>query len=257
MDKQVLKYKTISEITPEEAIKQGKQIAKDLHKTTFDRYRELGQLVLRSGYEKGKWHQIHREKACKEWSIKKATFYHMLKLGTMTEKEFSNAVRKFASIHEWVNQINSPHKEDQIAFLRRQYRVHFIRNFASQVKHIENMLRDENPYLKKKEDLEALYQAVMRYGKKPFTAFVEDYWMIKGKLSLPNLLKGMFAVFIEQEYETKIEREAKTPELLAWSILKQFGEEKKIVHQDVVDYWKHFFEKEWNIDQRDSVFKQN
>ena len=100
-------------------------------------------------------------------------------------------------------------KASKLGLLRRNYRTAFIRNHGSLEKHIINLLRDEKPYFRKKEDLEVLYQAVMRYGKDPFTAFVEDFWLQQGKLKLPPKFKGGFAVLRNRKYETEMERETK------------------------------------------------
>jgi len=84
-------------------IEKGKEILSEHHKQTFHKYREVGQLVLASGYRKGQWNSEDRKKALEEWAISRQTFDNMVNLGLMTETEFANAVSEFPSVHAWAN----------------------------------------------------------------------------------------------------------------------------------------------------------
>lgn len=89
-----------------EAIVEVKGILKDLALTTFHKYREAGQVILDSGYEKrqGKhnpWSKTVIEWTCKEWSCSKRTFYYMLEFGEMTEETFCNVIAEVKSLYEY------------------------------------------------------------------------------------------------------------------------------------------------------------
>lgn len=87
----------------EEAIKKGKQILWQLHPNTFFKYREVGKLILASGYKRGKWRSKHRQKAIEQWAISRRTFSNMVQLGEMTDEEFGNVIAKFPSVYAWAH----------------------------------------------------------------------------------------------------------------------------------------------------------
>lgn len=60
-----------------------------LHLNTFNKYREAGLAVLKSGYKKGKWHSTHCKEALEEWAISQQTFSAMVQLGELTDEEFT------------------------------------------------------------------------------------------------------------------------------------------------------------------------
>lgn len=87
----------------EEVIRKGKQILLELNFTTFNRYREIGKLILNSGYRKHEWHSEDKARALEEWHISDTTFKNMVALGEMINEEFDNAVVEFPSYHAWAN----------------------------------------------------------------------------------------------------------------------------------------------------------
>jgi len=93
----------------EEVIEKGKEVLRQLHLNTFYRYREVGKLVLSSGYEKGHWHSEHRDEALRKWAISHRTFNYMVQLGNLLEIEFRNVVAKFPSVHAWANRPTEKH----------------------------------------------------------------------------------------------------------------------------------------------------
>jgi len=104
-----------------DVIQQAKNIIAEFLKEAFVRYRKLGKLILGSGYKKGTWKDEHKQRFLNELGIEKDTFSRMVKLGTMTEAEFSHAVRKFPSLHAWANQkklAKIEQRERQIIVLR-------------------------------------------------------------------------------------------------------------------------------------------
>lgn len=90
-----------------DVIEKGKVIILELAKDTFVRYRQLGQLILNSGYKKGSWHDAERNKVMKCWNISSKTFDRFIQLGEMTDVEFRHAVTNFKSFHNWANQQKS------------------------------------------------------------------------------------------------------------------------------------------------------
>jgi len=88
----------------EEVIEKGKEVLRQLHLNTFYKYREVGKLILESGYEKGKWYSKHRQRALDEWAISQRTFSRIVELGKLSEVDFSHVVANFPSVHAWANQ---------------------------------------------------------------------------------------------------------------------------------------------------------
>lgn len=85
-----------------QAIARVAEILSGLHKQTFHRYREAGHVILATGYyEKGKWNNWAREQALDVWGISQSTFSRIIRLGEMTETEFTHTVGKFLSVHAW------------------------------------------------------------------------------------------------------------------------------------------------------------
>jgi len=103
MTKQVQKTKE-KEKKIEEVIKKVKEILRQLHLNTFYKYREAGQEIIKSGYDKGKWHSKHFKNALEEWGISQTTFSSMVQLGEMTEQEFTDVIGKFPSVYAWTHQ---------------------------------------------------------------------------------------------------------------------------------------------------------
>jgi len=94
----------------------------DLQQTTFKRYREIGQHIIKSGYTKGQWHSKEKAKFMEEMEIRHSTFGYMIKLGEMTDKEFSNAIGKFTSLYKWANQSKSTEeKVTEIIYIDARY----------------------------------------------------------------------------------------------------------------------------------------
>jgi len=109
MTQKIVKKQKKREKEIEEVIEKGKEILRQLHLNTFYKYRELGEVILDSGYERYEWTKTNREKALVEWGIAKTTFYRMIELGKMSGDEFSHVVGKYRSVHEWANRPNEKH----------------------------------------------------------------------------------------------------------------------------------------------------
>jgi hypothetical protein len=78
-----------------------KTIEEQWKRDTFRRYRECGQLILESGYEKGKWNQVILEEFMKLTNYGHTVIYYMVKLGKMTDTEFSDVIGNFTSLYAW------------------------------------------------------------------------------------------------------------------------------------------------------------
>jgi len=68
---------------------------------TFKRYRECGQLILDSGYKKGRWNDQIKTHFLAKLNYGERTFRYMVQLGSMSEEEFGNAIAEFKSFYEW------------------------------------------------------------------------------------------------------------------------------------------------------------
>jgi len=84
-------------------VSEVKLIIAELAKDTFNRYRQCGEAILRSGYRKGQWNSEHKKYFLEKLGISHATFSHMVQLGEMSEEEFATVGRKFQSFHAWEN----------------------------------------------------------------------------------------------------------------------------------------------------------
>ena len=87
----------------DDIIQKGKLIIRELARETFIRYRQLGKLILNSGYRKGQWHNAERDAVLEAWEISQPTFSRLIQLGEMSEEEFIHAVNNFKSFREWAN----------------------------------------------------------------------------------------------------------------------------------------------------------
>jgi len=102
-------------------IQQAKYKFEELAKQTFNRYREIGKIILDSGYRKGTWEDKHKQKFMIELGIQHATFSNMVKLGDMEETEFSSVTRNFPSYYLWTHKgslAKKAKREREIAVLR-------------------------------------------------------------------------------------------------------------------------------------------
>ena len=110
-------------------IEEIKRIRLEWVKDTFIRYRKCGQLILSSGYRKGRWHDEHRQYFLSELKMSQKTFSRMIQLGEMGEDEFSHAMTKFSSVYAWANpkmfenkQEKKPQQTGTPPFPQKRYR---------------------------------------------------------------------------------------------------------------------------------------
>lgn len=92
-----------------EAIVEVKGILRDLAITTFHKYREAGQTILDSGYEKrpGKqnlWSKEILDYACLTWGCSRRTTYRFIEWGEMSQETFDMACQRFRSLYDYYNQ---------------------------------------------------------------------------------------------------------------------------------------------------------
>lgn len=95
-------------------------------KDTFLRYRKCGQLVLESGYKKGRWQSEQRHYFLKTLGISQQTFSNMVRLGEMSGDKFTNAISNFSSLDAWANQKSLAKKakrQREIAVLKEAVKV--------------------------------------------------------------------------------------------------------------------------------------
>lgn len=79
-------------------------VMEQLRKETFKRYREIGKIILESGYRKGQWSSSHRKHFLEKLGISQQSFSRMVRLGEMSENRFTHAMSKFSSLFRWANQ---------------------------------------------------------------------------------------------------------------------------------------------------------
>jgi len=87
-------------------IRTSKYVMEELTRQTFNRYREIGKIILNSGYEKGAWKDKHKHKFINDLGISRPTFTRMVQLGTMEEEEFVRVTNQFSSFYQWTHQSN-------------------------------------------------------------------------------------------------------------------------------------------------------
>jgi DNA modification methylase len=87
----------------DDVIEKGKVIIRELARESFIRYRQLGQLIIESGYQKGKWHDLEKQRVMEEWQIKQRTFSRLVEFGEMSENEFSHVMANFPSLDAYAN----------------------------------------------------------------------------------------------------------------------------------------------------------
>jgi DNA modification methylase len=92
----------------DEVIEKGKVIISELARESFIRYRQLGQLIIDSGYEKGKWHDEEKAKVIEEWQISRQTFSRLVQFGEMPEAEFAHVMSNFQSLDAYINRRGLP-----------------------------------------------------------------------------------------------------------------------------------------------------
>lgn len=128
---------------------QGKLILTELAKETFHRYREVGKLAIESGYEKGQWQSQHKQKALKEWAISQKTFSNMIRLGKMSELEFSNVITKFSSLYSWANHPKNMRNNDNTNRLITPYGENIFRlstKFQTSRRDAYHIIKDGEAY---------------------------------------------------------------------------------------------------------------
>ena len=101
MTEEAIEHITYADEWLDVIIQKAKYVMEELTKQTFHRYRELGKIVLESGYKKGTWRDKHRAKFLNELGISQSTFSQMVQLGEMTEDKFIAIGNKFRSFHTW------------------------------------------------------------------------------------------------------------------------------------------------------------
>jgi len=94
----------------DDLIVETKEIEEQWKRDTFRRYRECGQLMLDSGYKKGKWNDLIKKHFMEKTGYSKNTISRMIRLAEMNELEFEITITKFNSLYKWVN-ATTGHKE--------------------------------------------------------------------------------------------------------------------------------------------------
>jgi len=80
-----------------------RMVWEELARDAFKRYRQIGQIVIKSGYNKGQWRNRHKKLILDKLGISQRTFSSMVQLAEMSEKEFNDTIHKFPNIHKWTN----------------------------------------------------------------------------------------------------------------------------------------------------------
>lgn len=103
MTEEVIEHITYEDEWLDVTIQKAKYVMEELTKQTFHRYREIGQIVLESGYQKGVWQDAHKDKFMGSIGISQPMFSRMIQLGEMDEDKFIHTVNNFSSFHSWAN----------------------------------------------------------------------------------------------------------------------------------------------------------
>lgn len=140
------------EVEIEEAIQKVKQILQQLHLNTFNKYREAGLEIIKSGYKKGVWHSKDRKKALDEWAISQSTFSYMTQLGGLTDEEFTNVVGNFASVHAWANRLMESHETELPPLPEGKFRTIIV----DPPWPMKKILREERPLQEEKLDYQTM-----------------------------------------------------------------------------------------------------
>lgn len=150
-----------------DVIQRGKEILSDLAIMTFYKYREMGKLIIEAGYRKGAWRSKHRKRALEEWGCSQRTFSNFVQLGELSEEEFSNAVAKFKSIHDWANQPKQLTEPDFPLLPEGKFRTIVI----DPPWPVQKILRVERPIQEEELDYETL---TLTQIKEDFGKLIED-----------------------------------------------------------------------------------
>jgi len=218
-------------------INEVRPILGQIAKNTFERYREIGLKILKSGYRKGEWKSRHKRKFINELRISSATFSLFVRLAEVSEEEFKTIINTYNSVNEWYRK----GKPKKLSKEREALISSLIKSFPDQAKIIREIFRVEKPYLKEKE-LNDFVSKVF-YGKEsPMDVFVKYYYLPNASnIRLPNWVLIGFKLWLEQE---KIKQPVDSTILTQ---LRHLLVQNNILPVDIEEKAKLELKKEWMI----------
>ena len=101
----------------------AKYVMEELTRQTFKRYREIGKIVLKSGYAKGTWKDKHKHQFINDLGISRPTFTRMVQLGTMEEEEFVRVTNQFSSFYQWTHQSSKQKQTEKLPLPQGEFNV--------------------------------------------------------------------------------------------------------------------------------------
>jgi len=219
-------------------INEVRPILGEVAKSTFERYREIGKIILKSGYKKGEWKSRHKRKFIKELRISSATFSLFIRLAEISEREFKEIVATYNSVNEWYRK----GKPKAVSKQREALMSSLIQSFPHQAKMIREILRVEKPYLTEKELAE--FGSRVFYGKEtPVDVFIKYYYLPgSSKVRLPNWVVMGFKLWLEKQGEDQ------PVDATILAKLRELLEAQDITSEDIEIKAKEVLKNEWLIE---------
>src|SRR3990170_261412 len=179
----------------QKVIDEVRGILRGIEENIFDKYRLIGDIILKSGYVKGQWNSYHKELFMKDLKVDRSTFSLFIRLGEMDEAKFAETKETYGSIREWYTQ----GKPKGMSDARKKLIQGLIARFPGMVRDIKEILRTKNSYLTEKE-LTEFNTLVSRSNESPIEVFIKNYYLVQDSTSkLPAWLLIGFEEYIEKK----------------------------------------------------------
>jgi len=232
-----VEYLSYAEEWLDNLINDVKPILAKIAEDTFTRYRQIGKMILKSGYKKGQWKSKHKRKFIKELGISGSTFSLFVRLAEISDKEFKKIKDTYSSVNEWYRR----GKPKQISDERKALLSSLIENFPEQSQEIKEILRTEKPYLKEK-DLGEFSRKVFLGNQTPMEAFVKYYYLTSdSKIKLPMWILVGFQIYLEK---TGLDQDL---DATIFSALNDILLDEGITQDEIEKAAKNMLRSEWGI----------
>lgn len=176
-------------------VEKVKPIMHAIEQNAFDKYREIGLIIMGAGYKKGQWHSYHKERFMKALKVDRSTFSLFIRLGEMSPDEFNSTKATFPSIKQWYR----GGKPKSISEERQKLMQGLIARFPGEAREIKEILRTTAPYITEKE-LAELNTLVTRSNEDPVTVFVKNFYLAKDSaMKIPVSIMVGFEEYSERK----------------------------------------------------------
>ena len=124
-------------------------IAFQLKKDIFKRYRECGTVILDAGYQGGKWHGKTQEWFAEQLNLSQQTIGRMIRLAWMTNTQFDVFIRENESLHTWMNpqlenkNIHAVDKSDDLRSYHYEITCPFCHQHANEKEFVKYKVEEE------------------------------------------------------------------------------------------------------------------